>query len=286
LPLPELQASAGEAPEVAIRFGKIDWVPPVRARWDEPPFEVTAEEAHFYWERLGKFRVRGGKEILIEPNPGVEERTLRLPLLGTVLAVLLHMRRHFVLHASAVGIDGGCVIFMGNKGWGKSTMAATLYGRGHELLADDLVALDTDGERPLALSGFPHIKLYPEVAASSLGWHPEQLTELADGYEKRGCRIVERFSERSQPLTGIFVLAEGPVPTLTRLSTSDAVLHLIKNTYVARFGKQMLSGPGASRHLRQCAKLVNTVPVYRLEKPKDLPALPEIANLVETRLSS
>lgn len=281
LPLPELQASAEVAPDITIRFGKLDWTPPPPARVGEPCFELATEEAHFFWEQLGKFRVRAGAEIVIDPCAGVEERMLRLPLLGTVFAVLLHMREYFVLHASAVAIDGGTVIFLGNKGWGKSTMAATLYGRGHELLADDLVALDTDGERPMALPGFPHIKLYPEVVTSSLGCNPEELTELATGYEKRGCRVVERFSEESQPVKGVFVLAGGPVPALKRLPAPEAVLHLIKNTYVARFGNEMLSGAVASRHLLQCAKLVNAVPVYRLERPRGLPILPEIAALVE-----
>ena len=281
IPLPELQASAEVARDVTIRWGKLDWAPPPPARAGEPCFELATEEAHFFWEQLGKFRVRAGTEIVIDPSAGVEERMLRLPLLGTVLAVLLHMRKYLVLHASAVAIEGRTVIFLGNKGWGKSTMAATMYGRGHELLADDLVALDTDGERPMALPGYPHIKLHPEVVAASLGRDPEELTELATGYEKRGCRVIERFSDKARPVSGIFVLGGGPEPALKRLSPPEAVLHLIKNTYVARFGNELLSGAGASRHLVQCARMVNTVPVYRLERPRGLPILPDIARLVE-----
>src|SRR6185369_4316737 len=92
LPLPELRASVEAAPDVTIRLGKIDWVPPIRTRVDEPCFEVGEREAHFFWAQLGKFRVRSGTEIVIDPCDGVEERMLRLPLLGTVLAVLLQMR--------------------------------------------------------------------------------------------------------------------------------------------------------------------------------------------------
>lgn len=281
IPLPELPASAEVARDVTIRLGKLDWVPPPPARVHEPCFELAPEEAHFFWEHLGKFRVRAGTEIVIDPCPDVEERMLRLPLMGTVFAVLLHMRKHFVLHASAVAIDGAAAIFLGNKGYGKSTMAATMYGRGHELLADDLVALDTGGNPPIALPGFPQIKLYPEVVSASLGCNPEELSELATGYDKRGCRVVERFADTPKPIKGIFVLASGPVPALKRLSPPEAVLALIKNTYVARFGNEMLSGAAAERHLRQCAKLVNAVPVYRLERPRGLSMLHEIARLVE-----
>src|SRR3989454_2089338 len=53
------------------------------------------------------FRSREGREIVVEPAPGVDAGTLRLFLLGPVRAVLLHQRGFLVLHASAVVLDGG-----------------------------------------------------------------------------------------------------------------------------------------------------------------------------------
>jgi len=41
-------------------------------------------------------------------------------------------------------VNGNAVVFLGNKGYGKSTMAATLYARGHSFLADDLVLIVRD----------------------------------------------------------------------------------------------------------------------------------------------
>jgi len=286
LPLPELQASAGVATDVSIRVGRIDWSPAQKAGDEEEfCFEVTKHEAHFFWSHLGKFRVRRGTEIVIDPIPDVEERLLRLPLLGTILATLLHQRGYLVLHASSVAIDGGAVIFLGNKGSGKSTMAATLYGRGHQLISDDVVAIDLhELGTPMVIQGFPQFKLYPEAVVSSLGDDYETLPELAEGYEKRGRPVTERFAQQPLPLKSVYALGGGPVATLKVLDPQVAFLSLIANSYMSRFGKQLLHGAEASAHLRQCTRLINPVPVYRLERPRDLPLLPAIAQLVEEHL--
>ena len=73
------------------------------------------------------FLIRGGREIVIDAAPGVEQRLIRLFLLGPALALLLHQRRFLVLHASAVMIDGAAVAFVAEKGMGKSTLAAALH---------------------------------------------------------------------------------------------------------------------------------------------------------------
>jgi ATP-dependent phosphoenolpyruvate carboxykinase len=80
--------------------------------------------------------------------------------LGGVLFSVLYQRGLFVLHASGVNIGGNVVAFLGLKGQGKSTMAATLYGRGHSLVSDDMLAIQIDGDNgPMAIPGFPNFKI-------------------------------------------------------------------------------------------------------------------------------
>lgn len=57
-----------------------------------------------------------------------------------------------ILHASAVTIDGRCVLLAGATGSGKSTLTAALVAHGARYLGDDLVALGTDGR---SAGGFP-----------------------------------------------------------------------------------------------------------------------------------
>lgn len=282
LPLPELLVTAEIETDVVIQLGKVraQFLPETIPK--EGYCHLTAQFAYFMWARIGTFLVKDGKEIIVEPFPGVEERLIRLPLLGTVLAVLLYQRGLLVLHASAVAINSGVVAFLGEKGQGKSTMAASLYKRGHHLMADDVVAVDlSDPSSPLVLSGFPQFKLWPEAVASTLGDDPETLPQLASGYEKRARRATDRFSHKPLPLRYICVLSEGLAPALKPLQPQAAILQLIANSYVARFGNQLLQGAGASAHLRQCASIVKSLPVYCLERPRSLLLLPAIAQLVE-----
>lgn len=281
LPLPELKVSAGAATDVIIRAGKLQLAIPKEVS-PEGFFSLTSDCAYLHWDALGTFLVRDGKEIVIDSNPGVDEKLIRLPLLGIVLGVLLHQRGRLVLHASAVAINDEAVVFIGNRRRGKSTMAATLYARGHDLMADDVVALEFSNEgRVLVLPGYPQLKLCPEAVNPALGDDPDDLPELADGFEKRCRKVSDRFSQRPLPLKCVYVLSRGSEPDLKLLDPQAAIVEIIRNTYVARFGKQLLQGANASAHLRQCTRLISQVPVCRLERPDAVSLLPKVAQLVE-----
>ena len=215
----------------------------------------------------------------------MEDGALRLPLLGAVLATLLHQRGLFVLHASAVEIAGDATIFLGAKGQGKSTLAAALYGRGHSLLADDIVALvfDHDGTATV-ISGFPHIKLWPEAAVAALGDNPDDLPNLMTGFDKRSRLVVDGFASRSHKLRSIFSLSESEKPAIRLLEPQAAIAELVRHSYMARFGGQLLQGQEAASHLSKCANLIRQRLVYGLERPRSLELLPAIAHMVETHL--
>lgn len=284
LPLLELQTLAEVIPDVVIQIANIHWSPPEHSCTDY--FHVTVEEAYLFWEQVGTFLVRNGKEIIIDPLPGVEERVVRLPLLGAVLAVLLHQRGFLVLHASSVAVNSSAVAFIGEKGWGKSTMAATLHARGHNLMADDVVAVDVNNTKsPMVLPGFPQMKLWPEAVAS-LGDDPETLPQVHPQAEKRACRVTKNFLQEARPLRRIYVLGAGIEPRIKAIQPQEAIPHLISNSYMARFGKQLLQGMEAATHLHQCTRLIKNVPIYRLERPRSLSLLSAIAQLVEEDLNN
>jgi hypothetical protein len=283
LRLPELTVAGDATPNIVIDAAPLDWRP-AAVDADGTCFEITPTEAHLHWEEIGSYRVRNGAEVTIDALPGVDERLVRLPLLGTVLAVLLHQRGHLTLHASVVAIADQAAIFIGDKGQGKSTMAAALYARGHVLAADDMATLDTDPTAPpLVRPGFPQFKLWP-ATLSSLGDDPEALPRLADGFEKRARLVTQRFADQSLPVGGIFVLRIGSALEIRRLGPQEALIQLVTHTYVARFGNQMLHGAAAAEHLRRCAYVVRTVPVYALERPRSLDLLPAIVQLVEDQI--
>ncbi len=278
LPLPELVAGEAAA-DVVVRLGEVDRLPP-DGTGAGVYSEVTDEEVYFFWEEAGAFLVRSGREIIVEPAAGVEERVLRLFILGPALGVLLHQRGWLVLHASAVAIDGETVAFLGGTGWGKSTTAAALHARGHGIVADDVTAVRLDTERPMVSPGFPRLKLWPE-AAISVGDDPQALSRLHPDLEKRARPVTQGFSSASLPLRRLYVLAEGESQRIALLQPQEALVELIRHSYVSRL-RQAAETPA---HFLQCSKVVKTVPICRLSRPRSLPALADLARLVEEDLA-
>lgn len=275
--LPELVAGEAEE-EVSIRFGSVD----------DPPLEILEKgwgcfsrgphEDYLYWQEVGSFLVREGRDIVVDPSPGLDERTIRLFVLGPVLAVLLRQRGHLLLHASAVAVADEAVLFLGKTGWGKSTMAAILHARGYGLATDDVAVLRVGERRPMLLPGFPQLKLWPE-ALVSLGDDPQKLPRCNPRVEKRARPIDhDKFSPIPLPVKRIYVLDKGDMPEILPLGPREALAELVRHTYGAM-------GVGSTTHFFECANIVNKVTVCSLRRQRSISQLPSLAQLIEEDLA-
>lgn len=279
--LPELPEAVPHSCDATIRLGQLERPSPEEA--DEYlSTRLNLEEAFYFWPEVGAFLIRGGCEIVVDPQPGVEEALVRLPLVGTVIATLLHQRGLLVLHASAVSVDGIAVAFIGAKGQGKSTSTASLYKRGHELITDDIVAIQIDATgTPMVLPGAIQIKLWSDSVQAALGEDPETLEPLASVLTKRARIVTERCAAAPTPLRRIYVLQRGPELDIVPLAPQAALAELIVHTYVARFGSQLLRGNAGRDHLLQCTQVLRVVSVAYLRRPAALELLPIIAAQIE-----
>ena len=217
---------------------------------------------------------------------------IRLPLLGPVLALVLHQRSHFILHASAVVINGVAALFTAPSGQGKSTTAATLYSRGHRLMTDDVsVVVIDESSMPMLLPGFPRVKLWPDAVNPATKQDPKNLEPINQAVDKLNCATVEGFCQESVPVARIYKLAGGEVdePQIVSFSHKDAVVRLMENAYIPMlFGDEfpdMLTRSQRFWNVLQCAKLAKKVPVCKLERPYSLERLPDLASLIESDLS-
>jgi hypothetical protein len=202
-----------------------------------------------------------------------------------VLSVMLHQRGLLVLHAGAVEIAGQAVVFLGNKVWGKSTMVAALYGRGHRLIADDSVAIsvsDTDTDPPFVLPGFPQLKLWPDSATTSLGTEAASLPEIANGVGKRALCTASNFARAELPLRRLYTLTTGDQIRFEQVESRQAVTQLIAySSNIELMGKQLLRRESGHEHLKRCVALINRTPLYRFERPFDLSVMSDVAKAVE-----
>jgi hypothetical protein len=239
---------------------------------------ATADEIVLSYDRVARFRITRGSEIIVDPHPHADDMLLRVCLLGPAIGCLLHQRGLLVLHGSAVRIHGGASIFLGGKGWGKSTLAAFLHARGRGLVADDVAAMQLAGNGVTWVHpGSPQIKLWPS-AAGFLGIDPERLPRLQPDLDKREACADGQFSLEPLPLRRIYIIELGESVDIEPVRPQEGILELVRHSYLLRF----LGASGTSRpHFRQCSALVQSIGVHRLKRPADIQQLPRIADLLE-----
>lgn len=232
---------------------------------------------------VGTFRIKGGREILVDADPGVDPTLRNFHLLGPTLAVALHQRGRLVLHASAVTIDGSGVLFVGETNAGKSTLAARCVDAGHTLLTDDLAVVDRDSGESHLRSGFPSVKLDAETIAA-LDYPADETIAHGESSEEgssvdKACYPVGAcFEGGPVPIERIFVLTDGDSISLESMASPQAVAALYRHAFL----RELSDRTGESENLfDRCAELAEQHPVKRLSRPRDLDRLPTVVERIE-----
>ena len=287
--LPDLM-KADAAPDVRIRMGKVATSPLFRSLpenaqvFERPGCRIVAapDAMCVSWEKVGTFLIHGGSEVIVEREPNVPVEDLQPFLTGPILSVLLHQRGLFVLHASAVVIEGAAVAFLGAKGDGKSTLAAHLQVRGHRLIGDDIVPVDLRNNCPVVVSGFPRIKLYND-SITAVGHEPSNFPFIHRFVEKRSFQYTDKFSAEPIPLHSLYILSEGDNVGLEKLGRASTFIEITRHTYMNRYLKAL---DGEAEHFEHCQKLIEKLPVWKLNRPRDFKAMDEVCRLLENNIPS
>lgn len=260
VPLPELVADPKSGgPDVEVRVRTI-------ARAPEAPagLHIEGDEALLVIPPAGRFLARGGRELLVEPAPGASERNLRLYLLGSAFAAILHQRGLLPLHANAVVVEGKAIGFMGHPGAGKSTLAAWFHDRGFDVLADDVcVVTGAAGGNPIAHPGIPRLRLWREALEAG-GRDASAYERSFDDMDKYTVPTDLERALPAVPLSHLYLLEKAEEePSVARLEGAAAVEAMIANTYRGAYVRLM----GTTRqHMLACAQLARTVPVFRARR--------------------
>lgn len=202
----------------------------------------------FFISAHGKSIQRIGND---DPWPQLDREIL----VGPALVLALALRNVWSLHASAVTCNGRALLFVGDSGRGKSTLAAFLSSTGDpesRLVSDDILPVTLEAGLT-AWPHFPQLKLpLEEQPGASL---PEQL-----------------------PVAAICLLGESTTTSLVKLSPGGAAPVLLAHTAGARIFPPAL----LAHHLSFCAKAAKVVPFYRVYYPRRLDALQGVEKLVAT----
>ena len=219
------------------------------------------------WEGLAEFLVSAdGHRITFGWMGAASWEALQVYLLGHVLSFALVKQGHEPLHATTVVVDGQAVVFLGNSGFGKSSLAACFLRAGHQLLTDDLLMLREGPEGYTAYPGPPRIKLFPDMARKFLG---ERATGPPMNLETEKRVIALEPHQRCTtpiPLGAIYALAAPREVArrqrvrIDKLSSQRAFVTLVANT----FNRLILGADRLHRQFHETARLAAVVPVRNL----------------------
>lgn len=269
---PKLENSARE-PDVSIRIVHRDIIASIKQNNCLDCFIGDVAEA-------GTFCIIEGKEILVIPIPNVDLSFLRTIIMGPIICILLRQRGLLVLHASSFAVNGEAVAFMGDSGWGKSTLVESFYCKGYEILTDDVMIVENQPQYSMVLPGFAQIKLWPDAAAAS-GHKDNSLPTVHSQTRKLSHKINRGFATEPQQLKKIYLLSYGDSNKISALQPQEAFVHLIRHTRAVN----LLTDPKfINSHFYQCSNLIKNVAVYRLQRKRSLTEIPQIIDLVEKDL--
>ncbi len=286
LKIPELAApNRGESgPDVFIRLGKVPQVPTSEDQDKGLAIRLNDQETVYSKGGCGRFLVRDGREIVVDPDDGVEARVVRLSLFGPALALILIQRGFLALHGGAVAFPEGTVILLGPSGAGKSTLTGELCRQGGKLFSDDVVVVDLAQSVPRVMPGVPLLKLWPDAVEEA----PEGVWTrvLHPNFNKVGRRVEDVELSSPAPVSRVFVLAAGKDLTRMPLSGAEAFRPLMASLFAARYGDAFLSGMDGLDLLAKISRLLQYAPAEILCRPCDRGLLPDTAALIIDSLNS
>ncbi len=216
----------------------------------------------------------GSKEIIVNPNTGIEDNFLRSLILGPALGIYLHLNGRVVLHSSTINMDGAGVGFVGHNGAGKSTTTSYFLKNGYPLVADDVSSLEFINNIPVVYPGIPRIKLWPETR--DLWDNKLECFPIHTQSTKRSC-VVENFPGKSVPLKHIYVIERGEKTEITDISPQEGLIELIRNSYCAN----IFSDTYQKESLADYGKLLKKISLKRLYIQEGLDKLDKMVQKVE-----
>lgn len=165
--------------------------------------QATTNHLWLHVPKVAWFEVVNGNRIVYMPEPGADQQTLVLFLLGSCLGCILHQRHYLVMHANTIRFGNQCVLFAGQSGQGKSTLAAALHQRGLQVLADDISAINNQRE---VIPGYPQLKLWQD-SAQKLNIEFRHLSKIRQQVNKFAYPLDhDSYCSKPLPLAAIYLL--------------------------------------------------------------------------------
>lgn len=248
-------------------------------------YTVSDKEAIFTTNECGKFYIKNGDTIIIEPIAEPNYQHLKSYLLSRSFALLMFQRNTVALHGSTILFNNKAYIFCGQSGAGKSTLSAGLTLKGYDLFSDDLSVIDFDSSnRPLIHCGFSHNKLC-EDTIKYFNISLENLIKVDNFANKYALPTSKTFSDCTAEVAILIELSinynnsnNDTSVSLTEVFGQEKLQTIFKNI----FRNQLLNDVGLNPiYLKHCLNLSKNIRVFKLKRPNNLFTVDEQIRLIK-----
>ncbi len=183
------------------------------------------------------------------------------------MGLYLFKEKSYVLHSSAININGKAFIFMGPSGSGKSSIVASLINYG-ELITEDISKIEFSGDDGYVYPSLPVIKLDSKI----FDHHKfETLKEfnLAGDIGKRKGYVVKNFDHNNSSIKihGCFILDNEKSKVIEKVGSDDAFRYLMFNSFGAIPKNQCVKSENML--LNNISNFIRSVPIYKISKQKN-----------------
>ena len=227
---------------------------------------VTPDFVYLSWPQMVSFRI-SGHSIDYQSESNLPEGLLRVFILSEAIGIVLFLRGYFLLHGSAVEINGHSTVFLGLPGAGKSTTVAAYAVNNYPIYSDDLVAISIEDSLPKVIRAFSEIKIWKDTA-HLLGLDTQSLQPAWEGKEKYILRPAENQNIKESSGVDKIVILRRPFSRIKgEIEGFGKITTLISYFPLPH---QLLSGARHQQYFQMAATLSQTLPQFYMPRPKTI----------------
>lgn len=245
-------------------------------------YKISEKEFLINFNNSISFYVYNGKKIIIEASPKSDKNDIRAFLLSTVIGILLHQRGVLPIHSSGIEYNKKAVLFAGNPGAGKSTLAVALNKKyNFKIISDDITICKIYSNKPLFYSSFPSAKLWLD-SLNMLEIANDKLPLIRKDLLKYRYNVINDYVQKAFAPSFIFYIDvyEKSEVSLNEITGIEKFNFLINNV----FRNKMVKVIYAKKQFKISTLLANSVKCYIIKRPKETDSVNSLCELVKSTL--
>ena len=224
--------------------------------------------------------------VLYFPEPDIPEETIRHLILDQIIPRILGQQGQLVLHASAVQMsDGMVIVFLGDTGWGKSTIASSYYEQGAKLITDDCLLIKVIDKNVFCVPNYYGLRLYPDSAEAIFKENVKyQPVAHYTSKERLILHSAEFTIAEPIPVGAIFLLSDPNIGSIDRVSVNmirgaKEIMAIVEQTFLLDINDKAI----ISQQFTNASDVNEISPVlYRLSYPHKYEMLAEVRDTVKS----